>query len=464
MIETDNKLKGKINSSSSIKGSGISVKGETGNGIEKIEKTNTEGLIDTYTIYYTDGTTSIFQVSNGGKGDKGDKPIKGVDYFTPAEVQDIQNNILDNVNQFSVEVVETLPIQNIKDHTIYFVPKTTAEQNDIYDEYIYINNSWEHIGTTEVDLSNYYNKTEVDTKVTNIENAISESGVIVSATEPTGANREKVWMQKSNNMLNFSGLASSQTINGLTITNNKDGSIILNGTTTGTISICISSVMYNIDIGKYYLNRNSKGSVTGGTFTNILYAKETSSSNAISKANLQSEGQVVNIDKKYAEYYLWLYVETGRTFTNYILKPQLEPGTQPTVWNEYLKDKKIYILNNNNVYEEFVPNEDKIVRNSNGTAIKFANGMMICTIDTLTGTYNNDSKTYVAGWTFPVAFAETPMYCGGTVLAGNSKAYSVTAIGLSNTSVSIHTKCLGVNGTAETCDRSANCIAIGCWK
>lgn len=146
MIETDNKLKGKIKSNSSIKGSGIFVKGETGNGIEKIEKTNTEGLIDTYTIYYTDGTTSTFQVSNGGKGDKGDKPIKGVDYFTPAEVQDIQNNILDNVNQFSVEVVETLPIQNIKDHTIYFVPKTIAEQNDIYDEYIYINNSWEHIG------------------------------------------------------------------------------------------------------------------------------------------------------------------------------------------------------------------------------------------------------------------------------------------------------------------------------
>lgn len=194
----------------------------------------------------------------------------------------------------------------------------------------------------------------------NIENAISESGVIVSATEPTGANREKVWMQKNNNMLNFSGLASSQTINGLTITNNKDGSIILNGTTTGTISICISNVMYNIDIGKYYLNRNSKGSVTGGTFTNILYAKETSSSNAISKANLQSEGQVVNIDKKYAEYYLWLYVETGRTFTNYILKPQLEPGTKPTVWNEYLKDKKIYILNNNNVYEEFIQKENKI--------------------------------------------------------------------------------------------------------
>ncbi len=72
MIEINNKLKGKINSSSSIKGLGIFPKGETGNGIEKIEKTNTEGLIDTYTIYYTDRTTSNFQVLNGEKGTKGD--------------------------------------------------------------------------------------------------------------------------------------------------------------------------------------------------------------------------------------------------------------------------------------------------------------------------------------------------------------------------------------------------------
>lgn len=36
----------------------------------------------------------------------------------------------------------------------------------------------------------------------NIENAISESGVIVSATEPTETNRKKVWLQKGKNMCN----------------------------------------------------------------------------------------------------------------------------------------------------------------------------------------------------------------------------------------------------------------------
>lgn len=40
-------------------------KGDTGNGIQSIVKTSTSGLIDTYTITFTDGTTTTFQVENG---------------------------------------------------------------------------------------------------------------------------------------------------------------------------------------------------------------------------------------------------------------------------------------------------------------------------------------------------------------------------------------------------------------
>lgn len=47
-------------------------KGDTGNGIASIEKTSTAGLVDTYTITYTNGTTTTFTVTNGEKGDKGD--------------------------------------------------------------------------------------------------------------------------------------------------------------------------------------------------------------------------------------------------------------------------------------------------------------------------------------------------------------------------------------------------------
>lgn len=43
-----------------------------GKGISSISKTSTSGLIDTYTITYNDSTTSTYDVVNGAKGDKGD--------------------------------------------------------------------------------------------------------------------------------------------------------------------------------------------------------------------------------------------------------------------------------------------------------------------------------------------------------------------------------------------------------
>ena len=45
--------------------------GEDGRGIVSIEKTATVGLVDTYTITYTDGTTSTFDVTNGQDGTGG---------------------------------------------------------------------------------------------------------------------------------------------------------------------------------------------------------------------------------------------------------------------------------------------------------------------------------------------------------------------------------------------------------
>lgn len=57
--------------------------GETGNGIISIVKTDNDGLIDTYTITYTDGTTSTFTVTNGSDGLQGIQGEKGEDGHTP---------------------------------------------------------------------------------------------------------------------------------------------------------------------------------------------------------------------------------------------------------------------------------------------------------------------------------------------------------------------------------------------
>ena len=52
-------------------------KGDDGRGIESVEKTETEGNVDTYTVTYTDGTTSSYTVTNGEDGKDGKQGEKG---------------------------------------------------------------------------------------------------------------------------------------------------------------------------------------------------------------------------------------------------------------------------------------------------------------------------------------------------------------------------------------------------
>lgn len=54
--------------------------GTDGRGIVSITKTATQGLVDTYTITYTDGTTSTFEVTNGQSGGGGEDYIVNVTY------------------------------------------------------------------------------------------------------------------------------------------------------------------------------------------------------------------------------------------------------------------------------------------------------------------------------------------------------------------------------------------------
>ena len=84
-------------------------------------------------------------------------------YYTKSETytQDEVKALIDAITTLNIEVVTELPTENISATTIYLKGSETTGTND-YEEWIYTNNDWELIGTTAVDLSNYYNKTEAD--------------------------------------------------------------------------------------------------------------------------------------------------------------------------------------------------------------------------------------------------------------------------------------------------------------
>ena len=73
------------------------------------------------------------------------------DTYTKTEV----NNLIAGVSTLTIQVVSALPTTDISTTTIYLVPKSTAQTNNVYDEYINTNGTtagWELIGDTEIDL------------------------------------------------------------------------------------------------------------------------------------------------------------------------------------------------------------------------------------------------------------------------------------------------------------------------
>ena len=78
--------------------------------------------------------------------------------YTKEEVQ----SLISAVNSVTLQKVESLPEPG-ESNVIYLVPKS-GSGNDIYDEYIYIDGKPEHIGSTQVDLSNYVQEAPKDGK------------------------------------------------------------------------------------------------------------------------------------------------------------------------------------------------------------------------------------------------------------------------------------------------------------
>ena len=79
--------------------------------------------------------------------------------YTKAQV----DYLINEIPKFDIEIVQSLPTQDISTTTIYLVPNgDNPLSGNGYEEYIYINNNWELIGTTNIDLSDYYTKEEVD--------------------------------------------------------------------------------------------------------------------------------------------------------------------------------------------------------------------------------------------------------------------------------------------------------------
>ena len=81
-------------------------------------------------------------------------------YYTKNQTNDAIATAIGSVTQQTVnyEIVQVLPTTGISTSTVYMVKEGT---NTYYDQWMYINNAWAHLGTTEVDMSAYAKKSEI---------------------------------------------------------------------------------------------------------------------------------------------------------------------------------------------------------------------------------------------------------------------------------------------------------------
>lgn len=86
--------------------------------------------------------------------------------YTKEEVQ----SLIGRISSLELIKVDVLPAEDIKTSAIYLVPSEYSEEDNIYTEYIYMDNQWEIIGDTSVDLSQYALKTEIPTKLSQLTN------------------------------------------------------------------------------------------------------------------------------------------------------------------------------------------------------------------------------------------------------------------------------------------------------
>lgn len=117
-----------------------------------IPRTKPDDYIYTPTEYHTvekavQEALTLAKENGDFKGEKGDKGDAGVVRFIP---------------------VTELPAENIDESAIYLVPSDVVQYNNTFDEYVYIDGSWEKIGSAsvEVNLDEYVKTTDYATSNT----------------------------------------------------------------------------------------------------------------------------------------------------------------------------------------------------------------------------------------------------------------------------------------------------------
>lgn len=147
--------------------------------------------------------------------------------------------------------------------------------------------------------------------------------LIVGSTEPTGLNRKKVWMQKGKNLYD-----KNKSTDAIALNVDTGETLTFDGRTTSDYIEVQPNTQYTISV-------NGKVS----TVNTCMYDSNKDYIRGMVTTTIKTTS-----DTKYIRFY---HATTSKEGT------QLEQNSTATEYEEYI-EPKIYIKNDNNVYEKFI--------------------------------------------------------------------------------------------------------------
>lgn len=144
----------------------------------------------------------------------------GAGYQTESQVTSLIGSAIADIQGISYEIVTSLPSTG-KAGVIYLKSNSGSNPNS-YDEYIYVNNKFEKIGTTDVDLTDYALKSQIPTKVSQLTNdskyltSYTETDPVFKASASYGITSTNIsnWNGKQDKLTSGTNI---KTINGLSL-------------------------------------------------------------------------------------------------------------------------------------------------------------------------------------------------------------------------------------------------------
>lgn len=226
---------------------------------------------------------------------------------------------------------------------------------------------------------------------------LNDKLVSVGTEAPTGG--ERVWFGKSKNILPQNKYIATTTINGITYTNNGDGTFNLNGTATANTTIqIIPEYIINMEAGKnYYLYCSEP--YNSNTFNFSIVITVGSSTRYLLANNTLTLSQTPTNEK------LQFYIANGLSVAKNNIKVMLVEGnTAPSDYEPYIK-QSIKVDN-----EDFISTSDLISVGTNqpsdGKRVWFKKGnnllptnkyISTTTINGVTFTNNGDGTFNISG-------------------------------------------------------------------